>query len=82
MRKLGVWPLSGWALACLACVSVFPISGQLLGPEFQVNSYTTGHQTTPAAAMDGSGNFVVVWQSVSQYLTDRDITVQGCDDAG
>ncbi len=33
------------------------------GPEFQVNTYTTGGQGSPSAAMDGNGNFVVVWQS-------------------
>ena len=31
--------------------------------EFVVNVYTTGDQTQPWAAMDESGNFVVVWQS-------------------
>ena len=33
------------------------------GPEFQVNTYTTGDQTEPKVAADGSGRFVVVWQS-------------------
>ena len=33
-----------------------------VGPEFQANSYTTGYQFYPAAAVDASGNFVVVWQ--------------------
>ncbi len=34
--------------------------------EFSVNSYTTGQQLAPAVAADGSGNFVVVWQSSLQ----------------
>jgi hypothetical protein len=36
------------------------------GSEFQVNSYTTGHQFEPAVAKDANGNFVVVWQSNGQ----------------
>ncbi|HET6896990.1 MAG TPA: hypothetical protein VFK70_01535, partial [Vicinamibacteria bacterium] len=42
---------------------VFDSSGQPLGPEFRVNTYTTGHQYNPDVAMDASGRFVVVWQS-------------------
>jgi hypothetical protein len=33
------------------------------GSEFRVNTITTGDQKLPAAARDGSGNFLVVWQS-------------------
>ena len=33
------------------------------GAEFQVNSYTTGFQTARDVAMNGDGDFVVVWQS-------------------
>jgi len=43
-----------------------PATAQLLGPEFQVNSYTTGGQGGPAVAADVSGNFVVVWASNGQ----------------
>ncbi len=43
-----------------------PAIAQLLGPEFQVNSYTTSGQSQPAVAADGSGNLVVVWQSYGQ----------------
>jgi hypothetical protein len=32
-----------------------------VGPEFQVNSYTTYFQGRPEVASDASGNFVVVW---------------------
>jgi hypothetical protein len=32
-----------------------------VGPEFQVNAYTTGTQVAPAIASDAHGNFVVVW---------------------
>jgi hypothetical protein len=41
-------------------------SGAPLGPEFRVNTYTTGRQIFPAVASDSSGNFVVVWESWPQ----------------
>lgn len=41
-------------------------SGTPLGPEFRVNSYTTGGQDRPSVASDPSGNFVVVWHSFGQ----------------
>ncbi len=37
-----------------------------MGSEFRVNTYTTGNQKRPSIAADGSGNFVVVWQSLGQ----------------
>lgn len=37
--------------------------GTPLGPEFRVNTYTTGGQFAPKIAADPAGNFVVVWQS-------------------
>jgi hypothetical protein len=36
------------------------------GPEFLVNTHTTNNQINAAAAMDATGNFVVVWQSTAQ----------------
>jgi hypothetical protein len=42
---------------------LYDFSGTPLGPEFQVNSFTTGYQRYPAVATDAAGNFVVVWQS-------------------
>jgi hypothetical protein len=38
----------------------------LLGHEIPVNTYTTSNQKVPAVAIDPSGNFVVVWQSLTQ----------------
>jgi hypothetical protein len=38
-------------------------SGAPLGPEFRINTFTTGNQRSPSGAADASGNFVVVWQS-------------------
>ena len=41
----------------------FASSGAALGPEFRVNTYTTGTQGPPSIASDASGNFVIVWRS-------------------
>jgi hypothetical protein len=38
-------------------------SGAPLGGEFRVNTYTAFSQAWPSTAVDGSGNFVVVWAS-------------------
>jgi hypothetical protein len=49
-----------------------------LGPQFQVNVWTTGSQSGPAVARDGAGNFVVVWTSFGSAGTDvSDRSVQG-----
>src|SRR4030095_1264546 len=37
--------------------------GARVGSEFQVNTYTTGPQVSPAVAVGPGGGFVVVWQS-------------------
>ena len=44
----------------------FAGSGVSLGPEFRVNTYTTGAELFPAVVADASGNFVVVWYGQSQ----------------
>ncbi len=41
----------------------FDATGARVGPEFQVNTYTTGYQTSPSITADAAGNFVVVWQT-------------------
>jgi hypothetical protein len=41
-------------------------SGMPMGPQFRVNSYTTGNQGPPAVAADSAGNFVVIWESWEQ----------------
>jgi hypothetical protein len=58
--QLGI--LGALALAGLPA----PAGAQAVGPEFQVNAYTTSDQRTTAVAADSSGNFVVVWQSDGQ----------------
>ena len=41
-------------------------AGVAQGAEFQVNTYTTGHQGGSAVAMDADGDFVVAWESYGQ----------------
>src|SRR5262245_32674681 len=58
--------------ALLICVALMLIpragwpQGAPLGPEFRVNTYTTGNQREESVAADASGNFVVVWRSEGQ----------------
>jgi hypothetical protein len=44
----------------------YDANGAPQGPEFQVNSYTTGHQRQPAVTADANGNFVVAWTGAQQ----------------
>ena len=44
----------------------YTVGGMPLGPEFRVNTYTTGTQRAPAIAADSSGSFVVAWMSAGQ----------------
>ncbi len=39
----------------------FASGGARVGTEFQVNSYTTSDEESPAVAVDATGNFVVAW---------------------
>jgi hypothetical protein len=42
------------------------LPGSPQGPEFRVNTYTTGYQGGSSVASDGRSNFVVVWSSDTQ----------------
>jgi hypothetical protein len=44
----------------------FNAAGIRQGGEFRVNSYTTGQVSYPSVAVDVTGNFVVVWNSLGQ----------------
>ncbi|HMQ06166.1 MAG TPA: hypothetical protein PKC30_02640 [Saprospiraceae bacterium] len=44
----------------------FDNMGVAVDPEFRVNTYTVGNQDFASIAGDGSGNFIVVWQSFGQ----------------
>ena len=49
-----------------------------LGPETQVNTYTTSMQVFPDVATDPLGNAVVVWQSLGSSGTDpQGFSIQG-----
>ena len=51
------------AVVCVCGLGSIPAPAQLLGTEFQVNSYTTGDQMYPRVAANAAGNFVVTWNS-------------------
>ena len=57
-------------------------TGAPLGPEFRVNTYTTGYQHDPAVASDSSGNFVVVWTSDGQDGSGNGVFGQRYDSSG
>jgi hypothetical protein len=50
--------------------------------QFQVNTYTPHDQELPSVAMDADGDFVVVWQSIGSYWSDRTIQGQRYDSNG
>src|SRR6185295_1162534 len=52
------------------------------GSEFQVNAYTTGDQRDSSVAVDGSGNFVIVWASYGQDGSDTGIVGRRFSAAG
>ncbi len=86
---LVVWESEGSLGSDSASFSVqarrYDATGAALGPEFQVNSYTTSYQTSPAVALDASGGFVVAWSSLGSPGSDAlSWSVQGrpFDNAG
>jgi hypothetical protein len=52
------------------------------GGEFQVNTYTTGHQHWTSVSSDGSGNFVVAWESKDQDGSGYGVFGQRLDASG
>jgi len=56
-RRLPLALLAGLLAAAPSLAQISPNGGQ-----FQVNSYTTGAQRYPAAATDGTGRVIVVWE--------------------
>jgi len=55
-------------------------SGLPLGPDFQVNTYTTSQQYKSAVAADSAGNFIVVWSG--QDAAPRGVIAQRYDASG
>ena len=60
----------------------FDASGTRQGPEFQVNTFTTGAQRFSAVAAGAGGGFVVVWQSEGQDGDSYGVFGQRFDAAG
>jgi hypothetical protein len=61
----------------------FDAAGVPIGDQFQLNSATAGHQERPAVAGDGSGAFVVTWDTSQRYPENRwDVVGQRFDAAG
>jgi hypothetical protein len=56
--------------------------GARIGTEFQVNTYATGDQFSPALAVDADGSFVVVWDSVAQDGSDQGVFGRRYDGTG
>ena len=52
-------------LVLLAAPALLRAQGEPLGPEFRVNTYTTGGQLSSSIALDAIGNFVIVWESAN-----------------
>lgn len=60
----------------------FDAAATPVGPEFQVNAYTTGEQLDPSVAVTGSGGFVVSWISENQDSSDFGVFGQQFDASG
>ena len=60
----------------------FAAAGAALGAEFQVNSFTPNTQLTASVAMDGDGDFVVVWTSYYQDGSSTGVFAQRFDSSG
>jgi hypothetical protein len=56
-------------------------NGTPRGPEFRVNTWTTGNQDQPSVAVDDYGNFVVAWSSY-QDGSNRSVHAQAFSAAG
>ncbi|MEZ0369930.1 MAG: hypothetical protein ACAI44_12660, partial [Candidatus Sericytochromatia bacterium] len=50
--------------------------GNLVGTEFQVNTFTTGRQSIPEVAINQTGNFAIIWKSPDQDRNALDIKAQ------
>ncbi|MEA5604841.1 beta strand repeat-containing protein, partial [Nostoc sp. UHCC 0252] len=57
-------------------------AGVAQGSEFLVNTHTQGYQSNPTVAMDGTGDFVISWQSDGQDGSGYGIYAQRYTSAG
>jgi len=67
--------VAAWGFSLTAALSAGAQAPLPVGLEFQVNTYTTSHQTTPfgSVAVDAQGDFVVAWISNGSSGTDTDV---------
>jgi hypothetical protein len=65
---------------CVPCA--LTAQAPAMGPEFQVNSYTTGYQNAPQVASDADGNFVVTWDGVGPGLGGYGVFARRFDNTG
>jgi len=57
---------------------IYTSTGLPVGPQAQINTYTTDDQRSPAVGVDADGNFVVVWESLESGGSDNDgSSIQG-----
>jgi hypothetical protein len=56
--------------------------GRTLGSEFQVNTHAESHQGTPAAAVNGKGDFIITWDSGEQDGSDYGVFAQKYNNKG
>jgi hypothetical protein len=61
---------------------LYDSSGTRVGGEFQVNTYTTGHQERPSVAMDSNGNFIITWHDYPRYIPSVETIGQDGDSYG
>jgi hypothetical protein len=81
-RSIGRRALRRAAAAVCAALAATAGAQDATGPEFQVHTYTTNGQQQPAVASDGSGNFVVAWQSYVQDGSSHAVIGRRFDAAG
>jgi S-layer homology domain len=61
---------------------VLSCQGPALGPEFQINSETSGAERFPALASLGNGGFVVVWEAAAEDGSGYGVFGQRFDSSG
>ncbi len=79
---VAVWSSDGQASGYDVFGQRFNAAGAKVGPEFRVNTYSTGAQYAAQVAMDRSGEFVVVWNSEGQDGSTGGIFGQRFDSSG
>lgn len=57
-------------------------SGNAIGSELQINTFTTARQSQPAVAMNADGDFVVTWESYGQDGSHVGVYAQRYDRTG